>query len=126
MKLRKTKQKSISKLKKLADAVFSKWIRKRDNGVCFTCGHRNDPKKMQNGHFVPRQYNVTRYDERNNNCQCFACNMFYGGQPDVYALRLQEKYGDGIIKELNALRRQIKQFSVSELEEIIKKYAVDN
>ena len=119
---KKVKKKTISKLKKEADAVFSRFIRYRDKGICFTCGHRNDPKKMQNGHFVPRQFNSTRYNEKNCNCQCYACNMFYGGQPDIYTLKLQEKYGEGIIKELNALRQKTKQWLPVELEELIKIY----
>ena len=110
---------TVSKLKKELDAIFSLYIRHRDKFTCFTCGRVGDRKSSQNGHYIPRQYNSTRYDERNNNCQCFACNMFYGGQPDIYTLRLQEKYGEGIIKELNSLRQQIKQWSPNELEELI-------
>ena|SRR3990167_4401952 len=120
--MKKEKKKTVSKLKKELDIIFSRYIRYRDRGRCFTCGHVNDPKKMQNGHYVSRQYNNTRYDERNSNCQCFACNMFYGGQPDIYTLRLQEKYGEGIIKELNSLRQKIKQWLPSELEELIVIY----
>ena len=93
--------------KKEADKWFSRFIRQRDKGQCYTCPHRNDPKKMQCGHFVPRQYTATRYDERNNHCQCYACNMFYGGQPDIYALNLERDYGKGIVEELNKLRTKI-------------------
>lgn len=81
-----------------------------------------EANRSQNGHFVPRQYNATRYDERNCNAQCYACNMLYNGQPTEYALRLQAKYGDGIIKQLNDLRRTTKQFFIPELEALIEKY----
>ena len=116
------KQKSISKLKKEADIAFSRYIRARDKNICFTCGRKMEGNHSQCGHFVPRQYNSTRYSEKNCNCQCYACNMLYNGQPDIYALNLQKKYGEGIIKELNALRRQVKQWQPRELEELKKLY----
>jgi len=99
-KVKSKKPKGTSYWKKQLDAVFSRYIRYRDKGKCFTCPHTNDPKKMQCGHFNPRQYLSTRYDEKNCNCQCYACNMLYGGQPATYAIRLKEKYGEGIVEEL--------------------------
>lgn len=48
--------------------------------------------------------------------------MLYNGQPTEYALRLQAKYGEGIIKELNDLRRTTKQFNVPELERMIEEF----
>lgn len=121
---KRTNKPTVSKLKKKLDAIFSKYIRKRDNYTCFTCGIKKveGERGMQNGHFIPRQYNNTRYDERNCNAQCYACNMLYGGQPDIYALRLQEKYGEGILKELNATRNKVKQWTVPELEKLIEEY----
>lgn len=101
------KPKTISKLKKELDQIFSRYIRYRDKGQCFTCSKKDDPKYMQNGHFNPRQYLDTRYDERNNNCQCYACNMLYGGNPATYALRLKQKYGDNIIEELEQGRWKV-------------------
>lgn len=94
--------------KNWADVWFSRFIRQRDKGKCYTCPHHNDPKKMQCGHFVPRQYLATRYNEINNHCQCYACNMLYNGQPDIYALRLEKDYGKGVVLKLNALRSVIK------------------
>ena len=98
------KQKTLSWYKKELDKIFSRYIRWRDDGQCFTCPKKDDPKRMQNGHFNPRQYLKTRYDERNNNCQCYACNMLYGGQPATYAIRLEAKYGQGIVAELESGR----------------------
>jgi hypothetical protein len=59
---------------------------------------------MQNGHFVPRQYLSVRFDERNCNCQCYACNMLYGGQGATYAIRLADKYGQEVVEELEQQR----------------------
>ena len=90
-----------------ADVWFSRFIRQRDHGQCYTCSNKNDPKKMQCGHFVPRQYISTRYSEINNHCQCYACNMLYNGQPDVYAIHLKKDYGSDIVENLNSMRSRI-------------------
>jgi hypothetical protein len=119
---KKVKKESVSAWLKKADGVFSRYIRQRDGGQCFTCPYRNEWKKLQNGHFCPRQHMATRFDERNNNAQCFACNMYYGGRPDAYAVRLEAKYGPGIVKELHDLARTTKQWTVPELQSLITKY----
>ena len=93
--------------KNWADVWFSRFIRERDKGQCYTCPNHNDPKKMQCGHFVPRQYSSTRYSEINNHCQCYACNMLYNGQPDVYAIKLKKDYGSDIVENLNSMRSRI-------------------
>lgn len=116
------KKKTLTYYKKKLDAVFSKYIRWRDNGQCFTCPKKDDPKKMQNGHFNPRQYLKTRYDERNNNCQCYACNMLYGGQPATYAINLEKKYGKGIVAELESGRHIPVKLDIAWYEEKIKYY----
>lgn len=108
----KVSTRSVSKLKKELDALFSRYIRysaiERDGLVsCYTCSHRNEPKKMQNGHFVPRQYLATRFDEVNNHPQCFACNQLYNGQPSAYAARLEKEYGEGTVAILEGKRHQI-------------------
>ena len=90
----------IEKLKKKLDIIFSRYIRQRDKGQCYTCPKKDDPKYMQCGHFNPRQYFSTRWDERNNHCQCYACNILYNGQPSRYAQHLMQDYGKNIINEL--------------------------
>ncbi len=123
-KLIKPKIKKVSQLKKELDAIFSKFIRWRDKGQCYTCPKQDDPKYMQNGHFVPRQYLSVRYDEINCHCQCYACNMLYNGQPSRYAQRLKQDFGEDIIDTLERKRQQItKDFPYqSKIEEYTKKY----
>src|SRR3990167_10263026 len=118
MKNTKKKRKSISKLKKKADKVFSLWIRARDKR-CVSCG---SDRNLQNGHYISRSHNATRYNEKNNNCQCLTCNIFKKGNYPAYTLYLMRKYGNGIIKELEKIGRETKQFTPAELERIIKKY----
>lgn len=118
----KVKKVSLSKLMKKADAVFSQFIRLRDNGKCYTCGLQKSYKEMQNGHFVPRQYKSLRYDEINCHCQCYACNMLYNGQPSAYAKRLEEDYGFGTVARLESRRKEVCLWREAEYNSIIDKY----
>lgn len=106
-KNKRTTAPSVSKQKKKLDALFSRFIRERDGGQCYTCPKKDEIKKMQNGHFVPRQYLATRYDEVNNHCQCYACNMLYNGQPSAYAKRLKQDYGPDIVEILEEKRKLV-------------------
>lgn len=94
------------------DEIFSVFIRRRTadtegNVKCYTCGVEKHWKKMQCGHFCPRQYLSLRYDEINCQVQCYACNLLYNGQPSAFAMRLKKDYGDDIIEKLEGLRKQI-------------------
>ena len=127
---------TIAKLKKLADAEFSKYIRQRDSdrygmSSCITCGTKRPWKEMQNGHFVSRRVNLLRYDEENCNAQCVGCNMFKHGDLFTYAQNLDLKYGDGTAKKLHYQRFTTHKFTSGELlaiieecKERIKEYAL--
>lgn len=117
------KKPTISQLKKKADAVFSKFIRQRDKGICFTCGRQADPKYMQAGHYVKRSINSLRYDESNVHCQCPGCNIFQNGNMDEYAIALVGRYGEGILEKLHEKKKELKQWSVQELQDIINHYS---
>ena len=119
---KRVKVKTLSKFKKELDAVFSKYIRQRDKGQCYTCPRRDDPKNMQCGHFIPRQYLSLRFSEINCHCQCYACNMLYNGQPSAYALKLQRQYGDGILQTLERERHKITKLTPVWYMEMIEKY----
>jgi hypothetical protein len=86
---------------------FSEYIRRRDGGVCFTCGRRGDWKYMHAGHFLhggTTQAWGLDYDERNVNCQCVECNTFKSGNRKVYQEKLIRKYGEQIVDELYAIK----------------------
>lgn len=102
---RKSSTKSLSKYKKELDGIFSRFIRIRDSGQCYTCPNKNEIKKMQAGHFVPRQYLAVRWDEVNVHCQCYACNVLYNGQPSAYADHLERDYGTGTVQMLESKRQ---------------------
>jgi hypothetical protein len=125
---RTTKDKSTSWYKKKADKVFSDFIRQRDGGVCITCGNRKDWKYQQAGHYHSRSCVALRYNEKNVNCQCVACNVFKGGNYPIYAIKMIEKYGDNILYELDEIlkesKKNIGKYGKDFYKGIIKKYRI--
>ena len=125
--------KSISKLKKELDKIFSVFIRLRDatdEGLCqcFTCGKVSHYKTgMQNGHFQSRSFLSTRFDEENCQPQCVGCNMFKQGEQWKFGMNLNAKYGIGTSNKLEFISRQKVKFSRIDYEEKISYYktAVD-
>lgn len=103
--------------------VFSRFIRQRDSGVCFTCGDTRDWKLQNAGHFIPRSsHSDTMFDEVNVNCQCVRCNKWLSGNLGDYAYGLIEKHGLEKISELRKRRDIVKRWKSGELEEIIIHY----
>lgn len=106
------KKLTTSKLKKKLDTIFSRYVRLSyaKNGMvkCITCSNvRHYKEQMHAGHFIPRQYIATRFDERNVHPQCAKCNTFNNGEPGAYAIFIRNKYGDETIKELEAKKQVI-------------------
>ncbi len=118
----KGKLPSISALKKKLDAVFSQYIRRRDKGVCFTCGVKKPWKSQQNGHYISRGVLILRWDERNCNCQCVGCNIFRNGNMAEYAIRLMKKYGPDILTILDKEKWKILKMTRQDYEEKIAYY----
>lgn len=120
------KSKTKTWYKKKLDAVFSKYIRQKyadSFGIvkCYTCPKAAPISELQCGHFVPRQYLSLRWDERNCRPQCYACNMLYNGQPSAFAARLEAET-PGIVKELEGKRKEIRQWTIPELEKEASMY----
>ena len=120
--------KTISKLKKELDTIFSLYIRLReatDEGMvqCFTCGKVSHYKSgMQNGHFQSRKHLSTRWSETNCQVQCVGCNMFKAGEQYKFSIALDSKYGEGTAEELELLARTIMKVSRIDYEEKISYY----
>ena len=106
-KPKKKQKKTVSKLKKDLDAVFSQYIRLSyadDNGMvhCYTCPKVLHWKEITNGHFITRGSLATRFDERNCRPQCWGCQAKHlgNGKPVEFARKLSIEYGQGIVAEL--------------------------
>jgi len=116
----KIKEVSITKLRKKAWKLQSEYIRRKEKGVCFTCGDKRNWKEQQAGHFV-HGHNMD-FVKENIHCQCVHCNKWLHGNLINYAIKLEKKYGYGIVQKLKRQGDKIKRYKVKELQAIIDKY----
>lgn len=105
---RQTKD-SFKGLVAILDKVFSEYVRRSDcnNGSarCITCPTILHWTLGDAGHFVTRNHFATRWDRKNVNFQCPACNRFRGGEQHLHGLAIDRKYGKGTAEQLQAISR---------------------
>ena len=128
----KVKRKTLTQVKKsLWDTYFSPYIRMRDGlettgstewALCFTCGKRYHFKLIQAGHFIAGRHASNLFSERGVHAQCYNCNINLSGNTLEYRRKLIEKYGEGVDLELEEIDRQVRKFSIPELEEMKEVY----
>ena len=119
--------KTISKLKKDLDKVFSLYIRLRHaskDGIvkCFTCDKTAHYKKMHAGHFMSRTHHATRWNEDNVQVQCVKCNLFGQGEQYAFGKLLDIRIAEGKAEELQELSRTTVKYMRFEYEDMIKHY----
>ena len=121
------KKKTTSSAKKKVWFEFSKYIRLRDCltttgctsfGLCITCGKRYHFKLLQAGHFIPGRHNANLFSEKGTQAQCYNCNVNLRGSTLEYRRKIIELYGEGVDEELEELDKQVRKFTISELEEL--------
>lgn len=131
MKLAKTKRTTVSKMKKKVWAVFSEYVRMRDClkttgcasfGLCITCSKKYHFKLLQAGHFISGRHNNNLFSERGTHAQCYNCNINLKGNTLEYRRKIIEMYGEGADLELEEEARQIKKFTILEMEELLEYY----
>ena len=105
------KPKTIRQLIKMADTLFSKYIRLKyvtNTGycTCVTCGKTKFWKDgMHSGHYIVRVWIRTRYDERNVHPQCCYCNTWLNGNTEMYHDYILDNYGQDVLDELKTTSR---------------------
>jgi hypothetical protein len=107
--------------------VFSRYIRLRDKGKCFTCGLQKPWKTQQAGHMIPRASGGLSlyFHEQNVNCQCYRCNINLGGNGAVYAVKFVEKYGQDAFDEVMRLKDQgYLKYGIDDYEQLRAEYEV--
>jgi len=77
--------------------LHSEIVRRNEKGICFTCLIKHEWQDCDCGHF---KHACMDFNRKNTHCQCKKCNNWLKGNLDLYALRLEAKYGFGIIQEL--------------------------
>lgn len=107
---------------KIAQQVFNKYIRLRDQGLnCISCG--KEPKKENAGHYFSQGgHSNVRFDEDNVHLQCEHCNSFLSGNLLNYQIGIEQRIGADKLIELHARAHDIKKWSAEELKGIISVY----
>ena len=113
---------TVQDLMKVAQQVFNKYIRLRDEGnLCISCG--KIPKKGNAGHmYSAGGYFNVRFDERNVHLQCEYCNSFLSGNLLPYRENLLAKLGYEEFERLSVDAMKTRKFTREELKEIIEIY----
>jgi hypothetical protein len=62
------------------------------------------PRGPQCSHFYSRRYLRTRFDLRNCNAMCPACNGRHNEDPSEYLRFMNERYGPEVVAEVDRLR----------------------
>lgn len=109
---KKPKEKSISKLIKEADSVFSKQVRMKGAWLkdgewwnrCYTSGYEAPVKKLQCGHYLSRYYKAARWDFDNARPQSMMANMWMRGDPIVFRRNLIAEIGEARVLAVEKLR----------------------
>ena len=111
-KAKKPKEKSISKLIKECDAIFSiqtrmKGAEKTQYGLmnrCYTCGNAFEVKRLHAGHYVSRMFKAARWNYDNARPQCFACNIYRKGDAVQFRIHLVAEIGEARVHAVEELR----------------------
>ncbi len=123
------KLKPLPKLIKDAQQVFNKYIRTRDSEdgwfTCISCGQTLTIDKMNAGHYAPvKSSSALRFNEYNVNGECAWSNGFDEFHLIGYRKNLINKIGLEMVEWLDNNARTRKNWTRSELEEIIVKYKI--
>lgn len=100
------------------DRYTSLIVRRRD-GRCVTCGNTQG---LQCSHFYSRRYLSVRFDLRNCNAMCSACNRRHNRDRRPYERYMLKTYGPAAIVELDRLRFNLEKVTDEELGEVLRQY----
>ena len=94
----------------------------KDWSLCITCSRRYHLKLLQAGHFITGRHNANLFSEKGTHAQCYNCNINLKGNTLEYRRKIIELYGKGADIELEKKAKEIKQFTVPELNKMIENY----
>lgn len=118
---KRRKRSPLKIAKDRAWSAFSRWVRIKSGGKCFTCENFQPWKEMNASHFI---HGKLDFDEMNINACCVRCNKWLSGNLGEYAIRLIKKYGLKAVDDLKlrASRAVVEKRTVEEYLEIERKY----
>ena len=117
--LRKRRKRSPKDI--LFDRVWKKcseYVRRRDRGVCYTCGIIKPWKKQHAGHFRHGKTKPTYFDDRQIHCQCPRCNKWLSGNLGIYGVNMIRDYGAEVVGDIIQQSYKFKLWKTKELEEL--------
>jgi len=124
-KLKKQKEDllTVSDYLKLAQQVFNKWIRLRDQYQgCISCGTPLG-RKYDAGHFWSAGgHSSVRFHPDNVHAQCVSCNQHKHGHLIAYQKELIAKIGEQKYFELEKWAHSTRRYTKDELKELIATY----
>ena len=103
------------------DRLTSMIVRGRD-GRCVTCG---GAQGLQCSHFYSRRYLSVRFDLRNCNAMCSACNRRHNRDRRPYERYMRKAYGPGVVAELDELRLSLEKVTDEQLRDLLDGYKED-
>ena len=108
---------------KILQQLVNKYVRMRDKGQpCISC-QKPIKGKMDAGHlYAVGNYPSVRFNLKNINGQCINCNQYNGGAINDYRLNFVLKYSREDLEELDILAHQQRQYSVTEIKEMIHEF----
>jgi hypothetical protein len=112
----------IDRLDKIVSILVRAMYSKNGFVKCYTCDVVKPIKEIDAGHYVKRSYMLTRWDLDNIRPQCVGCNRFRDGNQDEFIARLNLEKGRDMAVELNKKKHTLKQWKISELEEMELKF----
>lgn len=123
------KEKTLSKLIKELDTVFSLFIRLRDSNeqgtvTCFVSGEKVFWKDSDASHFIGRASMATRYHEQNVHACTKDSNQYDQDHNDKYIFRMMQRYGMTFVSMLKSQSKSLQKFTRPELTEMIEEYKV--
>jgi len=124
-------EKKLSQVKKKAWRIFSEYYRRKhadSQGYarCYTCGVRKHWKELQVGHLLDGRYNSILFDEHVVRLQCRRCNLFLGGNKEVFIPKFIDEMGRDVYDGLIRQKHQTVKYSVSDLEDMIEMWKANN
>lgn len=103
-------KKTVPQLQNTLWPLFALYIKQTHSAdgeyvQCFTCDKtlRIGDRSCHAGHFIPRTYSPTKYEEDNVKPQCHVCNEYHSGRPVEFRRRLIEFHGEERVVELERL-----------------------
>jgi len=110
---------------KLAQQVFNKWIRLRDEGlVCISCQKPMRKGNIDAGHlWSAGGHSNVRFNELNVNAQCSRpCNKDKAGDINNYRLGFVKRYSVEQLDELDKIANVTRKWTKDELNLLISEY----